>query len=110
MNKLNGWLRIGIVLSVLWITASGIYVNRLVTEDGMKSMKMIYSLCINSGQLDDSQAKSCSQKAEEVFEAAVSQRYTDILGISLIPLPIFWILAYLIFYTGRWIKRGFTRS
>ena len=108
MKKLNGWLRICIVLSALWVLLAGVYTNKMVTDQGMKSRMMIYSHCINSGeQPADSGSKSCSEKSDEFYDLAVQHRLQDVLGISLIPVPIFWLIGFIIFRIYRWVKKGF---
>ena len=109
MNKLNGWLRIGIVLSVLWVLVAGVYTNKMVTDQGKSTRSLIYSLCLNeNAQSRDFDYKTCSKRADEFYDSAVQHRLQDVLGIALIPVPIFWLFGFIIFRVYRWVKKGFT--
>ncbi len=108
MFKLNGWQRLGVILSIVWLLGSGIYINRLVTDSGMKSMVLVLNLCLDSSASSGGQnTPSCTQKADDVYQDAVKNRYRDIAALTLIPLPIFWVLVYLAIFLYRWVCRGF---
>lgn len=108
MNKLNGWLRICVVLTVLWVLGAGLYTNKMVGDQGMKTSMVVYTLCLNQGaQSKELDAKDCSQKSNEAYDLAVQHRLQDVLGIALIPVPIFWLIGFIIFRVYRWVKKGF---
>jgi hypothetical protein len=111
MNKLNGWIRICVVLTVLWILGAGAYTNKMVGDQGMNTGSVIYSLCLNeNAQTKDFDYKTCSKRADEFYDSAVQHRLQDVLGIALIPVPIFWLIGFIIFSAYRWVKKGFARS
>ena len=111
MSKLNGWLRICIVLTVLWVLVAGLYTNKMVTEQGMNTRSMIYNLCLNdNSHSKDFDYKNCSKRADEFYDSAVQNRLQDVLGIALIPVPIFWLIGFIIFRVYRWVKKGFANS
>jgi len=110
MNKLNGWVRIGIVLSVLWVLGAGIYTNKQVTEIAVDSSSLVYRLCTSSPPSDAEQTgffKYCELKRDEIYQDAVHYRMRDVAIFSLGPLPIFWLIGFICVMTYRWIKKGF---
>jgi hypothetical protein len=110
MNKLNGWVRIGIVLSILWVLGGGIYANRLVTQTAINSSNLIYSLCTSSPPSDAAQSgfyKYCGMQRDDIYKDATQYRVRDVALFALLPVPIFWLIAYIIVLTFRWIKKGF---
>jgi hypothetical protein len=128
MMKLNGWQRIGVVISILWALGAGIYERKSTVE---------YSYQFYSNSLE--YCRSAAKRAQE-YEGLVSRdvlaaskawenSYWDcnkqsletadkirgfnsnavlsVLAVSLLPIVFGWLLALLSIKIFRWIRVGF---
>jgi len=104
--RLNGWHRIGIVLSVLW-TAGVLFLERdYWKQSGSRQERMFYQCSFAPNNADQS---LCNAKMTTYYDAR-----TRVLQESLLYrlglVPIVWLLAYVVVWTVRWIRRGFQPS
>jgi hypothetical protein len=104
---LSGWKRIGIVLSVIWIVAAFFYQRNVDQSQAQNWMNMIYKTCTDTKALrGDFDFKPCMDKAwsdSRVFDGG----WPNAAFLALAPIPIGWLLAYLLFAILRWVRRGF---
>jgi|RhiMethySRZTD1v2_1073278.scaffolds.fasta_scaffold473397_1 hypothetical protein len=105
--RLSGWQRIGIVLSVLW--AIGVLLYGWQEWSGLSSSndKLFYD-CLFAPHTDSSEA-ICKQKAAALRNASMRVSREN-LAARLVPIPIVWLLVYIVVWTARWIRRGFQPS
>jgi hypothetical protein len=114
MKKLNGWVRLGIVVSVIWaLSATFIYVDEIVNHP---SFAAEYRLHRYFGWTDDIEA---TQKAHEKAKAQgedFSERFlfqkplfslTGYLQLAFVPLVVCWLGVYLLVWVVRWVREGF---
>jgi hypothetical protein len=98
--RLNGWQRIGIVLSVLWAAFVLFYIWQ-----NWATLSSVYSdqfyRCL-FGPDEAADFKTCHAN----YYAAMIR----VVGSWLAPIPIAWMVIYLIVWTVRWIRRGFQPS
>ena len=107
MKGLNGWQRIGIILSVLWSLfivglASNAYIEFLKNEECLAEetkLKETGKWTLPEG------FTSCSKAAELKKPPLVS-----VLGFLLLPIVAGWLIAYVIVWTTKWIVSGFKES
>jgi|SRR5439155_24118113 len=108
-RRLNGWIRIGIVLSVLWMLyVCGValfeymqhrpYTSNFIEWRGTKTGESYTSLAKTTGQFADLVPLSASLRLRW-FAAALFA-----------PVAVFWFAAFTLVYATRWIIRGFTRQ
>jgi hypothetical protein len=87
--RLNGWQRIGIVLSVLWAIVGAIW--------GLKIAAAPYDACMSNPALD---WKYC----EVAYGSNLTPGYQIgwAVAVGLLPISLAWLLIYVI-----WTVRGF---
>jgi hypothetical protein len=95
--RLNGWQRIGIVLSVVWILVGALWGWMFATADYRSCVVMASSV----ETLD-----FCNRYHRWVFDTA----WVYSLLVALVPIPIAWLLVYGVSYLVRWIKSGFKQE
>ena len=100
--RLNGWQRIGIVLSVLWAIAAGVHLW-LGWQTVSYGYWRVYYHCVFTPGNDEN---SC-QSAQEDAEKKPTEYVWVMLPLALAVIPIAWLLVYIIVWTVRWIRRGF---
>jgi hypothetical protein len=101
--KLNGWKRIGIVISVVWFLGAYTYKMRekLKTVDDRAYDQ--YVLCLKViNNLDQCNAGFEADKTKDRHEME-----KDVPMSVALPIPVGWILAYVGLFSTRWVKRGF---
>jgi hypothetical protein len=103
-RHLNGWQRIGIVLSVVWAIGGGLWGNSVAIRDGSAPAIMRYESCISVPNYD---SDGCSQALDKDYAAGVAGHWYAAAAVGLVPIPIAWLLAYALIGLVRWIRRGF---
>lgn len=108
-NHLNGWQRIGVALTIVWIVCAGTFFGIKNNQIAHNSANVIFDLCITTTSNPDAdRQKQCKSEREEFYENTISESLTGVAFVTLVPVPVFWILGYLLTITFRWIKRGFS--
>ncbi len=128
--KLNGWQRIGIVLSLIWFVIFGGYVWQ---ESAKHSGDFYKSSLLTCGEILDTKQESlryiekqedrnekeaanvaeyekCRGDAEKLFYREVDANYASIpiyLAIDFGIVVFGWLVAWLVVAISKWIRRGF---
>jgi len=99
-RRLNGWARIGIVLSTLWAVIGSLWALNLLFEPVYQNYATCRAMIIT-------RPSDCQQLFETQFEDARRKRAAAVAIVGLGPIPIAWLLLYALVALMRWIKRGF---
>jgi uncharacterized membrane protein len=102
-RHLHGWARIGIVLSLVWVTIGSIWALNLLFEPVYQN----YETCQT---LMTARPSDCQQLFQAQFADARGRRLTAIALVGLGPIPVAWLLVYGLVGLVRWIRRGFQPS
>src|SRR5215472_92402 len=106
--RLNGWHRIGIVLSMLWAVMGGLWGNHIAIQRGGAIPIAHYKSCISQPDYDDDE---CTAAFDEEYAAGLRDHWAfAVIMAGLIPIPVAWLLVYIVVWTARWIRRGFQPS
>ena len=108
---MNGWQRIGIVASILFIGWIVLYERHTNAKTWGREYSAAYSSCTNEqarkDRKDNFDFKPCHNEA-----AAVANRWApgfplwQIVGVAgLMTLP-FWVLAYIGIWVVKWVMAG----
>jgi len=92
--RLNGWQRIGIVLSALWVLAGNIWIHHVLLER------------------DEAYQSCLAAVTGRLFHCAAPDHIErDTLFFTYVPVPLAWLLVFNIVWTVGWSRRrGFQRS
>jgi hypothetical protein len=138
--RLNGWQRIGIVLSVVWAVGASIYVRDAAEDRAEEFARSDYQICFdnarrvlgdesaecarNEGREDEPGRMPCPS-AQSHYDAALNGCYAkleqtramwlvgswgDAAISALLPIPVAWLLVWGLVGLVRWIRRGFQAS
>jgi len=108
--RLNGWQRIGIALSVLWAVFALFYFHHAAVKEAGDSYGIFYVGCIERlGGRDTSQESysNCSDLAMDLYRTTFADRWPSRGLAALALIPIAWLLAYVVLWLVRWVRRGF---
>jgi hypothetical protein len=112
---LNGWQRIGIILSILWIPVGWILGLKAFGPHGDVLEPPFFDFC------NETESKSptpnyarCTREAQQwlVIQYRLRERqHADAERLApwfaFAPIPIAWLLVYIVVWTARWVRRGF---
>lgn len=99
MKKKNGWSRLGVVLSIIY--AAVIFNQEMRVRD---FSVQLYDICMAAPSRDSG---LCMRQLNERRAEENSERVRNAAISALAPLPFFWIFAYIVIATFRWVKHGF---
>ena len=106
MKRLNGWQRLGIIASVLWIVGAWITTMHFGTEEAQQRASDSMAVC-NKYPLP---GETCSDKFSETYGIYFNVAKETAALAALAPVPIGWGLAYLAIWLVRWVRRGFQQA
>ena len=109
LNLLNGWQRVGVVLSVLWFFVAGFSARIHDVGKAYEFANLSSNICYeiqrnNAGNSDD-----CSKRFSDNYKLMLDGSWGSSLVVGIIPIPIFWGIVILIIKVYRWIKKGFAK-
>lgn len=103
--RINGWQRIGIVLSITWIIGAGIVVSEKVRDDANAISSIGFDNCRNIQNFD---IETCSDQKWEVYKKLNDPNWSMISISALAPVFGGWLFVYMMLGIYRWVRRGFT--
>ncbi len=112
MVKVNGWERIGIVASVVWILSAGAHTYQSEMDSASKGIASIHVACDSNlagktGNAWDMGFSECNKQANEMLAEANTNAWFSAALFAFVPVPLGWGFAYLVLFLLRWVKRGF---
>lgn len=115
MMKLNGWKRIGIIASVVWILGAGLYTYDSEFNRASHYIAADHVRCDSYlGNYKDEDAREmafreCNKQADDSL--ALAETNARLVGaiVAFVPVPLGWGFTYLALFLVRWVKRGFIR-
>ena len=106
--RLNGWNRVGIILSVIWFFVGGFWGNNIGIHAGdwtLRNYKFCLEFLVEHGVRTDTQ---CFQAFSRQYEDAIKGHWWLALIIATIPIPLGWGLICALTGLVRWVHRGFS--
>lgn len=102
--KLNGWQRIGVVASFLWVVGSAFYERGRQVSVATEFHKSALSNCLPEF------TGACIDAAHKNYGNLLSLNFVSVSGIVFVaigPVLAGWVSAYLILKIVRWVKAGY---
>jgi hypothetical protein len=101
----NGWQRIGIVASVLWVIGAAIYVRSTQVQIATELNSIQINMCLPNNAID-----TCLKLATEAFKDNLKisgGHLSNILFSAVAPVAAGWIFCYLFAKVFNWVLVGF---
>lgn len=106
--RLNGWQKIGIVLSILWAIGAGIHTSNDAVEQAHKFVNFAYKVCKDGKMVaDDADLSSCEKEKALKAETLMKGSYKNVAFASLVPIPFGWLAGFILLYVARVQVAGF---
>jgi hypothetical protein len=114
MVKVNGWQRIGIIASVVWILGAWVHTYDSEINSASELIVSTHVACDSNlaGITGDAWKKGfdeCNKQDNESRTQAMAGARLDAEIVAFVPVPLGWGFAYLVLFLVRWVKRGFMR-
>ena len=111
MMKLSGWMRIWIVLSVIFFLSMSWYGLGQRGEDTYRIYSVFYNSCERSNKISPSGQMSCYDYANSQVKASgINSPLEYLLFYSFLPLFLIWVFGFILFKIFNWIKKGFVHK
>src|ERR1035437_2151475 len=106
--RLNRWLQIGIALSIVWVVGAAIHQRNADVERADDFVKWSYGVCSDGKALaHDTNLASCETERVKNSVVWMEGSWGNVALISLAPIPLGWLAAFILFYVGRAQVIGF---
>jgi hypothetical protein len=121
LKRLNGWQRIGVVLSVMW-ALYGLYWGE---EFGLHQgdwTNVVYESCMDSAQKKtwnkdnfnnpnweqySKDSAACEQTRDKDWKDSIQYHWYYAAICSLVPIPLAWGIVCGLIALVKWVRRGF---
>ncbi len=115
MVKVNGWKRIGIIGSVVWILSAGVHTYDSEIRSASKMIASTHVACDErlagkTGEAWTAGFNECNAQATDSLTEANKNAWIGAVLIAFAPVPLGWGFAYLLLFTAGWVKRGFSNE
>lgn len=105
--RLNGWQRIGVILSCIWLPIGFFWGGgSWVEAEGAPVSRALTSCIVNS---DSSRAaeNACQAIFDRDWPVAIAGHWWAGIAFALIPAIVCWLLAWMTVRLFRWVRAGF---
>lgn len=105
---LNGWLRLGIALSIIWAIGAAIYQRNADVERADNFVKWSDRVCHDTKAIEhDTDLSSCEKQREANTATWLKGSYGDVAFMALAPIPVAWLAVFVLWNIGRGAVIGF---
>jgi hypothetical protein len=107
-RHLGGWVRIGIVATVLWAIGGSFFVAQRFDDSALDFRALMDRSCYAIREKDPSyDVAGCLAQNSEAAQSERAHVWPNALMATLIPIPIVWLLFWLTVVVFRWVRAGF---
>ena len=120
LKRLNGWQRIGVVLSIAWALYGFYWGNEYGLRQGDWTQS-VYESCMDGAQRFAADAHyskpsqqeyekkiaACEQQRDRNWRASISGHWVLAAICAFVPIPLGWGVVYGLIALVKWIRRGF---
>jgi hypothetical protein len=106
------WLRIWIVLSVVFLIFSSFYAIKQENETHYRVLVIYKSFCDRPGytpEVTTDCLNSAEKDADKVRQIA-GGKFEAIIFLSVVPLLLLWLFGFIFWKIYQWIKNGFKKN
>ncbi len=103
---MNGWQRVGVIVSVLWILIAGFHAYDASVE--FRTNLAVASMM--SCEEVHGASTECDSRLTQGMEGAYSDAWAAGAIVGLGPVPFAWASAYLSLFLVRWVRYGFNQN
>jgi hypothetical protein len=109
-ERLNGWQRLGVLASVIWLPVGFFAGNWWWIQSTGGFWVDQYQHCLQTSIGTQTDLEQCSKGFEANYSAAITGHWWGGFGLAVVVLAVAWGLAWLIVRLFRWVRAGFTQQ
>jgi hypothetical protein len=120
LKRLNGWQRIGVVLSVMWALYGGYWGNEYGLRQGNWAL-VVYGSCFDNALQKAADAhntpqareqyqrdvEACEQSENRDWRSSIQYHFQYAAICAFVPIPLGWGIVYGLIALVKWIRKGF---
>ena len=116
MKRLNGWQRIGIILSVIWIIGGGFLIHGTVKDELQRDADWQWGVVAKLSSPDQLAVKAgdyskMSDSGRLMVKASIGSEVNTWTAVWIfVPLLLAWLLVYGLVGLTRWVGAGFRKA
>jgi hypothetical protein len=100
--RLNRWVRIGILFSVIWAVGAAIHTHKSDVERANFWVKLSYDTCTFGKQANhDADLSSCDAERKTTFKRLMEVSNAGAAFVALAPIPFAWFAVFVLVYVVR---------
>jgi hypothetical protein len=100
--NLNGWQRLGVVASVLWLVIGALYGNNAGLAQGDVCLMLLDTCSVD--------AETCIRHFQTSYDAATANHWLYARGYAVVPVILGWLFAWALVAVVRWVRAGFSKA
>lgn len=101
--RLNGWQRIGVLTSIVWLLGGAYWGNEIGLRQGDWAVLQLRS-CYEGANAN---LNACDKEFSGAWSAAISDHWMYASFLGVVPIPLGWLVIYGVIALVRWIRAGF---
>ena len=105
--RLNGWQRIGVILSIIWLPIGFISGGNSWIEVNATPVSRALTSCIARSDSSRAAEDACQAVFDRDWPVAMAGHWWGSIAYALVPILICWFLAWLSARLFLWVKAGF---
>ena len=102
--RLNGWQRIGIIVSILWALGGGFWGN----EIGLHQGDFAVTVERDCSEAPNANFAACEAQFDKDWSEAIKYHWYYAAFLGLVPIPLGWLSIYGVVGLVKWVRKGFT--
>jgi hypothetical protein len=107
--KINGWQRLGIIASAVWILGAGLCTLKAVGDIRITNTSGLTLSCEEAPNGSLQWSAECDALSKGYLAETKTDPWTEATVVAFVPVPLGWGSLYLILFLTRWVKRGFVK-
>ena len=96
--KLNGWHRIGLILSVIWVFGSILYARNDQMAFATRSNVINLNLCYEMAKAAQGE---CLKTAEQKYNALLKTEWYNLLLLAVFPVIYAWTIVFFVVWVAQ---------
>lgn len=113
---MNGWKRIGIIVSVIWVFGAGLHAYDSEIDRDSRLITLMHVQCDSGLSVykdlseQDAAFRRCNKHADDALSGSLNSARLVAALVAFVPVILGWPFVYLLVFLVRWVKRGFVQQ
>jgi hypothetical protein len=105
--RVNGWQRLGIIISLIWIPCAYVYTLNTMDENDSNFAVHVLRACEDNAEHGSGSQEACDNDYHLSTDLYFREDRKVAAVVALVPVPCAWLLVYVVIYLFKWVRRSF---